>query len=64
MIPWQLRRIPKSRIMFSSIFGENVSVELKLDVRFGDLIVVESEEVKLVAGLGDVSRDDPGRLIA
>lgn len=64
MIPWQLRRIPKSRIIFSSIFGENVSVELKLDVRFGDLIVVESEEVKLVAGLGDVSRDDPGRLIA
>lgn len=39
-------------------------MELKLDVRFGDLIVVESEEVKLVAGLGDVSRDDPGRSIA
>ena len=39
-------------------------MELKLDVRSGDLIVVESEEVELVAGLEDVSRDDPGRSIA
>lgn len=41
--------------MLSSISGEYIFVELKLDVRVGELSGVEHEEIELVAGLGDVS---------